>query len=137
MQDDADDASGRTAQLLAEIEAEFSNIRMRRPEPEFDCQSIVSTYSNLENRPKLIAVPQKGQLIKLHPKTGMPMLPPPKPTPIAEIAEDGSQSDPDDDDEAAAAEVAPSVNAGKARAGLETPEERKARKVTAILKRIN
>lgn len=41
---------------------------------KWDCESILSTYSNIYNHPKLIEVPskKKSQLIQINPKTGMP-----------------------------------------------------------------
>jgi protein LTV1 len=41
---------------------------------KWDCESILSTYSNLYNHPKLIEVPSKKKnlLIQINPKTGMP-----------------------------------------------------------------
>ena len=45
----------------------------RNEEPEFDCQSIISTYSNLYNHPKII-YENNSKKVKVNPKTGIPVL---------------------------------------------------------------
>jgi protein LTV1 len=43
---------------------------------KWDCESILSTYSNIYNHPKLIEVPsnkKKSSQIKINPRTGIPM----------------------------------------------------------------
>jgi len=40
---------------------------------QWDCESILSTYSNIYNHPKLINDNRQGVRIKLHPRTGVPM----------------------------------------------------------------
>nr|SVE73647.1 EOG090X08PQ [Daphnia atkinsoni] len=42
-------------------------------ERKWDCESILSTYSNIYNHPKLISEPQNSKLIKVCPKTGVPL----------------------------------------------------------------
>ncbi|XP_034826344.1 protein LTV1 homolog [Maniola hyperantus] len=39
---------------------------------KWDCETILSTYSNLYNHPKIIEEPRKPQKIKINPKTGIP-----------------------------------------------------------------
>lgn len=56
------DHAAEDAAIEKQLDEEFEQLRRRREGPEFDCQSVISTYSNLENRPKLIAVPKKGLL---------------------------------------------------------------------------
>ncbi|KAL1404680.1 hypothetical protein pipiens_000830, partial [Culex pipiens pipiens] len=40
---------------------------------KWDCESILSTYSNIYNHPKLIEEPRKAPKISINPKTGLPM----------------------------------------------------------------
>ncbi|XP_023952700.2 protein LTV1 homolog [Bicyclus anynana] len=42
------------------------------PKEKWDCETILSTYSNLYNHPKVIEEPKKLQKIKINPKTGIP-----------------------------------------------------------------
>ncbi|XP_049817052.1 protein LTV1 homolog [Aethina tumida] len=39
---------------------------------KYDCQSILSTYSNIYNRPKIIDEPKKDNKIKINKRTGIP-----------------------------------------------------------------
>lgn len=39
---------------------------------KWDCESILSTYSNIYNHPKLIQEPKKARKILINPKTGLP-----------------------------------------------------------------
>ncbi|XP_031553215.1 protein LTV1 homolog [Actinia tenebrosa] len=51
------------------------------PKEQWDCESILSTYSNLYNHPTLIKEPSKAKQIKLSNKTGIPIgVLPTKPT---------------------------------------------------------
>lgn len=43
-----------------------------REKDKWDCESILSTYSNIYNHPKLIAEQKIPKKIKVHPKTGIP-----------------------------------------------------------------
>lgn len=43
-----------------------------REKDKWDCQSIISTYSNIYNHPKLISEPKNPQKIKIDPRTGIP-----------------------------------------------------------------
>ncbi|WAR23534.1 LTV1-like protein [Mya arenaria] len=43
-----------------------------RPEEKWDCESILSTYSNLYNHPRLIKEPTKNKPVKLKGKLGLP-----------------------------------------------------------------
>ncbi|XP_061930364.1 protein LTV1 homolog isoform X1 [Apis cerana] len=43
-----------------------------REKDKWDCESIISTYSNIYNHPKLISEPKHPQKIKINPKTGIP-----------------------------------------------------------------
>ncbi|GBP67422.1 Protein LTV1 homolog [Eumeta japonica] len=42
------------------------------PKEKWDCESILSTYSNLYNHPKLIEEPKKVRKIKINARTGIP-----------------------------------------------------------------
>ncbi|XP_031845531.2 LTV1 ribosome biogenesis factor [Nomia melanderi] len=43
-----------------------------RQRDQWDCESIISTYSNIYNHPKLISEPKPLQKIKVNPRTGIP-----------------------------------------------------------------
>ncbi|XP_015430682.1 PREDICTED: protein LTV1 homolog [Dufourea novaeangliae] len=43
-----------------------------RQREKWDCQSIISTYSNIYNHPKLISEPKQPEKIKVNPRTGIP-----------------------------------------------------------------
>ncbi|RVE76599.1 hypothetical protein OJAV_G00010040 [Oryzias javanicus] len=43
------------------------------PEEKWDCETIISTYSNLYNRPKVIEEPAKPKSIRVSSKTGIPL----------------------------------------------------------------
>jgi protein LTV1 len=58
---------------------EFVELDVTEAEGEikkFDCESILSTYSNIYNHPKLIEVPSKRKtnVIKVNPRTGIPII---------------------------------------------------------------
>jgi protein LTV1 len=59
-------------EALVEIEIEDMNSRVK--EDRFDCESILSTYSNLYNQPKLIYEERldKKSKLRINPKTGVP-----------------------------------------------------------------
>ncbi|XP_071965271.1 protein LTV1 homolog [Antedon mediterranea] len=53
---------------------ELENVVVEPPKEKWDCESILSTYSNLYNHPKTIKEPsKKSNRIKLSQKTGMPL----------------------------------------------------------------
>ncbi|KAG7493009.1 hypothetical protein MATL_G00020740 [Megalops atlanticus] len=56
-----------------EEEQKTETIVMEEPTEKWDCESIISTYSNLYNRPKLIQDPPKLKPIKVSSKTGIPL----------------------------------------------------------------
>ncbi|VVC98974.1 unnamed protein product [Leptidea sinapis] len=61
-------------QRLQEIEEESEDdlvTTVVKPKETWDCESILSTYSNIYNHPKLIEEPKKRK-IKINPKTGLP-----------------------------------------------------------------
>lgn len=91
-----------------------------KEEAEWDCETVVSTYSNLENHPKLLD--DDLRRIKLSKKSGIALgVLPEKQSKkqLAALLEDES-SDEDEDDYR--------PNLGKGRSKKETPAEKKARK---------
>ncbi|KAJ1984042.1 Protein ltv1 [Dimargaris verticillata] len=79
---------------------------------DWDCESILSTYSNTENHPQLISEEPRRR-IKLNSRTGMPSL-----------EKDTATQEPDHD----ASESTAKVNRGAPRSKNETAEEKKQRK---------
>ncbi|XP_013165510.1 PREDICTED: protein LTV1 homolog [Papilio xuthus] len=62
-------------QRLQEIEEESEEEMMTvevEPKERWDCETILSTYSNLYNHPKLIEEPKKPKKIAINAKTGIP-----------------------------------------------------------------
>lgn len=60
---------------IAEDNADDEMVELEVEDPKekkWDCESILSTYSNIYNHPKLIDEPRKNK-IKIDPKTGLPM----------------------------------------------------------------
>ncbi|XP_038057454.1 protein LTV1 homolog [Patiria miniata] len=89
-----------------------------KKEERWDCESILSTYSNLYNHPTTIKEPPKNKSIKLSKKTGMPVdvLPAPGPTKKQQERELHEEY------------VLPSVAPSRPKDRKETPEERRLRK---------
>ncbi|KAM5163091.1 protein LTV1 homolog [Mantella aurantiaca] len=56
-----------------EDEEEMQTIVIEEPSEKWDCESILSTYSNLYNHPKIIKDPPKTKPIKVSAKTGIPL----------------------------------------------------------------
>ncbi|KAJ1973311.1 Protein ltv1, partial [Dimargaris xerosporica] len=79
---------------------------------DWDCESILSTYSNTENHPQLITEEPRRR-IKLNSRTGMPSL-----------EKDTATQEPN----LGASESAPKTNRGAPRSKNETAEEKKQRK---------
>ncbi|XP_046973559.1 protein LTV1 homolog [Vanessa cardui] len=63
-------------QRLQEIEEESEEDDLVtlevEPKEKWDCETILSTYSNLYNHPKIIEEPKKPKKIRINPKTGLP-----------------------------------------------------------------
>eukprot|EP00026_Physarum_polycephalum_P006666 Phypoly_transcript_06717.p1 GENE.Phypoly_transcript_06717~~Phypoly_transcript_06717.p1 ORF type:complete len:551 (+),score=146.95 Phypoly_transcript_06717:87-1739(+) len=91
-----------------------------KKQEKWDCDTIISTYSNLENHPKLIVEPSNK--IKLSKKTGMPLGVLGTRGPQKGTHQDDQDSEESQDDSSVAS------NTGKARSKDETPEQRKERK---------
>ncbi|XP_072370373.1 protein LTV1 homolog isoform X1 [Scyliorhinus torazame] len=71
-----DDLGPRGDVLLKEVEEEKEETEMlviEEPTEQWDCESILSTYSNLYNHPKLITDPPKLNPINVSKKTGIPL----------------------------------------------------------------
>ncbi|XP_028653136.1 protein LTV1 homolog [Erpetoichthys calabaricus] len=93
---------------------------IEEPKEKWDCESILSTYSNLYNHPKLITDPPKVKPIKVSNKTGIPLDVLPKKNLTAKQVERMERINDTD---------LPSVST-QPRPKDETSEERKARKQT-------
>uniref|UniRef100_A0A224Z5W7 Protein LTV1 homolog n=1 Tax=Rhipicephalus zambeziensis TaxID=60191 RepID=A0A224Z5W7_9ACAR len=73
-----DKGSARSAVTMAAIEEEDDEmvdmqISNDAPKERWDCESIISTYSNLYNHPKLITEPKKEK-VKVSARTGIPII---------------------------------------------------------------
>ncbi|XP_073527465.1 protein LTV1 homolog [Phyllobates terribilis] len=56
-----------------EEKEEMQTVVIEEPREKWDCESIISTYSNLYNHPQIIKDPPKAKLIKVSTKTGIPL----------------------------------------------------------------
>ncbi|XP_034999059.2 protein LTV1 homolog [Hippoglossus stenolepis] len=56
-----------------EEEEEMETFVVQAPEEKWDCETIISTYSNIYNRPKVIEDPPKSKTIRVSSKTGIPL----------------------------------------------------------------
>lgn len=54
-------------------EEEMETVVVGPPEEKWDCETIISTYSNIYNRPKVIEEPAKPKPIRVSGKTGIPL----------------------------------------------------------------
>uniref|UniRef100_A0AAY4AFG9 Protein LTV1 homolog n=1 Tax=Denticeps clupeoides TaxID=299321 RepID=A0AAY4AFG9_9TELE len=54
-------------------EREMEEIEVEPPADKWDCETIISRYSNLYNRPKVIGEPAKAKGIRVSSKTGIPL----------------------------------------------------------------
>lgn len=70
-----------------EEENEMEAIVVEAPVEKWDCETIISTYSNLYNRPKIIEEPPKPKAIRVSSKTGIPLDVLPKRGPTAKQVE--------------------------------------------------
>ncbi|KAI8885729.1 Low temperature viability protein [Backusella circina FSU 941] len=115
-----------TRQVLEEAMPERPVQRQRET---WDVQSIISTYSNLENHPSLISDKGPRKKIRIDPKTGMPVLVEVerKQKKSKDEEEHESAGEEDDDEEDEEEEESP-VNKGAARSKKESKEDKKARK---------
>lgn len=58
---------------IVELEVSDYEDGDRKQKKKWDCESILSTYSNIYNHPKVIDVPSKKNKIQINRKTGLPM----------------------------------------------------------------
>lgn len=70
-----------------EEEQEMETIAFEQPVEKWDCETIISTYSNLYNHPKIIEDPPKPKAIRVSARTGVPLDVLPKRGPTAKQAE--------------------------------------------------
>ncbi|KAM4040960.1 protein LTV1 homolog [Anomaloglossus baeobatrachus] len=56
-----------------EEKEEMQTVVIEEPREKWDCESILSTYSNLYNHPQMIKDPPKAKPIKVSTKTGIPL----------------------------------------------------------------
>ncbi|KAG0043085.1 hypothetical protein BGZ83_011868 [Gryganskiella cystojenkinii] len=128
--------------MATELQTDFRS-RAERLRDSWDVQTILSTYSNLDNHPGMIKENQSRRRIHIDPKTGMPVVTEvlskkalAKHRELEEAAlqaqreaerGDGSDDDFEDEDEFSGSE-AESENLGVKRNKTETKEEKKARK---------
>nr|CAH0112647.1 unnamed protein product [Daphnia galeata] len=72
-----DEVEGAVERYLETYQSDDGNDSSSSEEGEqerkWDCESILSTYSNIYNHPKLISEPQSSKIIKVCPKTGVPL----------------------------------------------------------------
>ncbi|KAK7930627.1 hypothetical protein WMY93_007022 [Mugilogobius chulae] len=54
-------------------EEELQTLVVEAPQEKWDCETIISTYSNIYNRPKVIQEPQKPKPIRVSVKSGVPL----------------------------------------------------------------
>jgi protein LTV1 len=105
----------------------------QRQRQTWDCQSVISTYSNLENHPHLISDRGPKKKISIDPKTGMPILVENNRKPhrknksrYNDAHSDGEEQYEDEEEEEEEEEER--ANMGERRSKAETKEEKKERK---------
>ncbi|XP_054635798.1 protein LTV1 homolog isoform X2 [Dunckerocampus dactyliophorus] len=54
-------------------EEEMETLVIKAPEEKWDCETIISTYSNIHNRPKVIDHPPRVKPIRVSNRTGVPL----------------------------------------------------------------
>ncbi|XP_048000939.1 protein LTV1 homolog [Leguminivora glycinivorella] len=124
----------RLQEIEEESEEELDTVEVPREE-KWDCETILSTYSNLYNHPKLIEEPKKPGKIRINPKTGIPkdVLEADNKLTVKSLARFNALQPPaaaDDDDDAAtrADTVLSTLSVLSLRPKDESPEEKKERK---------
>ncbi|XP_061724135.1 protein LTV1 homolog [Cydia pomonella] len=122
----------RLQEIEEESEEELETVEVPREE-KWDCETILSTYSNLYNHPKIIEEPKKPGKIRINPRTGIPqdVLGADTRLTTKSLARfDALQDAGDDDDDTAthADTVLSTLSVLSLRPKDETPEEKKERK---------
>ncbi|XP_028303799.1 protein LTV1 homolog isoform X1 [Gouania willdenowi] len=67
------EVSGVKDEEEGDEEEEMETVVLEAPEEKWDCETIISTYSNIYNRPKVIEEPRKQKPICVSSKTGIPL----------------------------------------------------------------
>jgi len=101
-------------------------VEVRDPEAKWDCESILSTYSNKYNHPKLISERKPRDIIELSSKTGIPKDTLGRGLTAAALRQLDRENDADMEDDMQS--VASRVSQLSVRHKHETPEEKKLRK---------
>nr|CAG4648025.1 EOG090X08PQ [Moina brachiata]SVE93096.1 EOG090X08PQ [Moina brachiata] len=96
-------------------------------EKKWDCETILSTYSNIYNHPKLIEEPRSAK-IKICPKTGIPVNVLGKPGLTKKYLDQLDQGQRNDKDDVETRSVISTLSTISIRPKDETPEQRKERK---------
>jgi len=107
----ADPITMKHAYIADSESEELEEVTIKERKQEWDCESILSTYSNLENHPALILEPENR--IKLN-KRVFPSLP-------TDLSDEDSENEKEPED-------TEKRNLGITRSKAETPEEKKQRK---------
>ncbi|KAJ2031341.1 Protein ltv1 [Coemansia sp. S610] len=111
------------AKTKKQNEEELSQYFKQKERTPWDCQTILTTYSTLDNHPATI-YERKTPQIRVNRRTGFPMV-----EPVASDSEQGKGANSDDDVEMDGAdEDAAKENKGKPRPKDESKEEKRARK---------
>ncbi|KAJ2882493.1 hypothetical protein H4R27_003414 [Coemansia aciculifera] len=115
------------AKTKKQDEEELSQYFKQKERTPWDCQTILTTYSTLDNHPATI-YEKKTPQIKVNRRTGFPMV-----EPVASDKDHGKGTNSDDDDDEdvemdGADDDASKENKGKPRPKDESKEEKRARK---------
>lgn len=123
----------RLQEIEEESEEELVTVEVD-PKEKWDCETILSTYSNLYNHPKVIEEPKKPQKIKLNAR-GIPkdVLGKDNKLTVKSLAkfnamQEAGSSDEDEDEKTNAETVLSTLSVLSIRPKDETPEEKKERK---------
>ncbi|KAI8989284.1 Low temperature viability protein-domain-containing protein [Pilobolus umbonatus] len=106
--------------IRRETESPMPERPVQRERETWDCQSVISTYSNLENHPALISDKGPMKRIRIDPKTGMPIL--------VEVARKQKKVVQEEEEEEESSSEEEKVDTGHGRPKAETKEEKKQRK---------
>ncbi|XP_049879994.1 protein LTV1 homolog [Pectinophora gossypiella] len=105
------------------------------PKEKWDCETILSTYSNLYNHPKLIEEPKRPKKIQINPKSGIPkdVLGKDNKLTMKSLAkfnamQDQQEGDSDEDGRTNAESILSTLSVLSIRPKDESPEEKKERK---------
>lgn len=124
----------RLQEIEEESEEEMVTVEVK-PQEKWDCETILSTYSNLYNHPKVIDEPKKPKKIQISAKTGLPKdalgndnrLTAKSLAKFNAMQDDGDSSG-DEDGKTCAESVLSTLSVLSIRPKDETPDEKKERK---------